>query len=155
MDEFSKIMSENGDAFSRMGGTADNGARSFIKISSDLNKSNLGQNLRRIKRSLLQSLIQEFKAIMLSLQTIYMLSVVNIQHQITELIFLETRSQTLLQTSMDTELTLQVSLNLFFQKLKSSPSNITTLKLPARQILMPQSRQFNTLLIITLIKMLL
>jgi len=48
MDEFSKIMSENGDAFSRMGGTADNGARSFIKISSDLNKSNLGQNLRAL-----------------------------------------------------------------------------------------------------------
>ena len=48
MDQFAKLMSTNGDAFSRMGGTANEGALAFSKVSNDLLKSGAGDNLRAL-----------------------------------------------------------------------------------------------------------
>jgi hypothetical protein len=48
LDQFSKVMTENSTAFARMGGTANEGARHFIKIGSELQKSNLGTDLRAL-----------------------------------------------------------------------------------------------------------
>lgn len=48
LDQFSKIMTENSDTFARMGGTVDQGARAFVNMSKDLNKSEAGQYLRSL-----------------------------------------------------------------------------------------------------------
>jgi len=45
LDQFSKIMTENGPAFARLGGTVDQGARAFIDLSKNLNKSGSTEKL--------------------------------------------------------------------------------------------------------------
>ncbi len=46
MSEFKEIVAANSQAFTKMGGSADEGARSFFKAANDINKSELGSNLR-------------------------------------------------------------------------------------------------------------
>lgn len=48
MDQFTKLASANGEAFSKMGGTADQGARAFVKASNDLLRSEAGTKLRAL-----------------------------------------------------------------------------------------------------------
>ena len=48
LGEFGKVMKENAPAFARMGGSVNDGARAFIAISSTLNKSSLGTDLRAL-----------------------------------------------------------------------------------------------------------
>jgi hypothetical protein len=48
MDQFNKLMSENSPVFARLGATADQGTRAFIKISGDLNNSKAGDYLRSL-----------------------------------------------------------------------------------------------------------
>lgn len=48
LEGFSNLMKNNSEAFSRMGGTAEQGARSFINVANTLQKSDLGTNLRAL-----------------------------------------------------------------------------------------------------------
>lgn len=45
LQQFGELVTKNNDAFSRMGGTVDQGVRSFAKLSNDLIKSPLGSEL--------------------------------------------------------------------------------------------------------------
>jgi hypothetical protein len=45
IDEFSKIMKDNSEAFARMGGTADEGARAFSAVGKELIQSPVGKQL--------------------------------------------------------------------------------------------------------------
>jgi len=48
LTEFGNLIAKNSDAFSRMGGTANEGAIAFSKASNDIFKSSLGDNLRAL-----------------------------------------------------------------------------------------------------------
>jgi hypothetical protein len=48
MDQFAKLMKENSQAFAKMGGTADEGAQAFTKVSQELMKGPLGRNLQAL-----------------------------------------------------------------------------------------------------------
>jgi hypothetical protein len=48
LDQFSKLMSENGPSFARLGTTANQGAEQFIKLSSRLQQSKAGEDLRAL-----------------------------------------------------------------------------------------------------------
>lgn len=48
MDEFAGLMKRNSDTFSRMGGTADEGARAFVNMAASLQKSGAGDHLRAL-----------------------------------------------------------------------------------------------------------
>jgi hypothetical protein len=45
LDQFTKLVSENGEAFAKMGSTAGEGAKSFVKLSNTLINSPVGDNL--------------------------------------------------------------------------------------------------------------
>ena len=45
LDQFSKIMKENSEAFAKMGGTADEGARAFSAVGKELIQSDVGKHL--------------------------------------------------------------------------------------------------------------
>ena len=47
-EQFSKVVSQNGDALSRMGGTVDQGAKSFVRLSNSLLSSKAGDELRAL-----------------------------------------------------------------------------------------------------------
>lgn len=46
--DFTKVVSNNSEAFSRMGGTVDQGAKAFVKLSNSLLSSEAGDNLRAL-----------------------------------------------------------------------------------------------------------
>jgi hypothetical protein len=46
LDEFAGFVTKNSDALSRMGGTTDEGARNFVKLSTSIRNSKLGEELR-------------------------------------------------------------------------------------------------------------
>lgn len=48
MDQFSKLMKENSQTFAKMGGSADEGAQAFTKVSQELMKGPLGRNLQAL-----------------------------------------------------------------------------------------------------------
>ena len=48
LDQFTQVMKNNSEAFAKMGGTADQGAKSFINLSSSLQKSEVGSDLRAL-----------------------------------------------------------------------------------------------------------
>ena len=48
MDEFGKLMKENSQSFAKMGGTADQGAQAFTKVSQELMKGPMGRNLQAL-----------------------------------------------------------------------------------------------------------
>lgn len=48
MTEFANLMKANGEVFSRMGGTVDQGAKAFVKASNTLLSSDAGKNLRAL-----------------------------------------------------------------------------------------------------------
>lgn len=45
LDKFTELVSKNGETFARMGGTADEGARAFVRLSNSLIKSPIGDKL--------------------------------------------------------------------------------------------------------------
>lgn len=48
MDEFANLMKNNSQSFAKMGGTADDGAKAFTKVSTDMMKGPLGKNLQAL-----------------------------------------------------------------------------------------------------------
>ncbi len=48
LDQFTSLMKNNSEAFARMGGTADQGAKSFVKLSNSLLSSEAGDELRAL-----------------------------------------------------------------------------------------------------------
>jgi hypothetical protein len=48
MDEFAKLMKSNSETFARMGGTAEQGAQAFTKVSTEMMKGPLGRNLQAL-----------------------------------------------------------------------------------------------------------
>ena len=48
LDQFTNIVKNNSEAFARMGGTAEEGAKSFIKVSQTMLKSDFGDRLRAL-----------------------------------------------------------------------------------------------------------
>ena len=48
MQEFSTLMSTNSATFAKMGGSVDAGARAFVAVSNELNKSSMGSDLRSL-----------------------------------------------------------------------------------------------------------
>lgn len=48
MDQFAKLMKENSQSFAKMGGTADEGAQAFTKVSQELMKGPMGRNLQAL-----------------------------------------------------------------------------------------------------------
>jgi hypothetical protein len=48
MDEFTNLMKNNSQSFAKMGGTADEGAKAFTKVSTDMMKGPLGKNLQAL-----------------------------------------------------------------------------------------------------------
>lgn len=48
MDQFAKIVADNGATFAKMGGSVDQGARAFVNISNTLNKSEMGTGLKAL-----------------------------------------------------------------------------------------------------------
>jgi hypothetical protein len=48
MDEFANLMKNNSQSFAKMGGTADEGAKAFSKVSTDMMKGPLGKNLQAL-----------------------------------------------------------------------------------------------------------
>jgi hypothetical protein len=48
MDEFANLMKNNSQSFAKMGGTADEGAKAFTKVSTDMMKGPLGKNLQAL-----------------------------------------------------------------------------------------------------------
>jgi len=48
LDQFTSVMKNNSEAFAKMGGTADQGAKAFTNLSSSLQKSEAGSELRAL-----------------------------------------------------------------------------------------------------------
>ena len=54
LGDFSKVVKEHSGTFARMGGTADEGAKAFVKLSKELNSSKTGDDLRGLGYSTTQ-----------------------------------------------------------------------------------------------------
>jgi len=48
MDQFNRVIADNSTTFARLGGTVDQGAKAFVKMSSDLNNSEAGDYLKSL-----------------------------------------------------------------------------------------------------------
>jgi hypothetical protein len=48
LDGFTKLLKDNSQAFAKMGGTADEGARAFVKVANQMQKSEIGDQLRAL-----------------------------------------------------------------------------------------------------------
>jgi hypothetical protein len=48
LDGFANLMKNNSEAFAKMGGTADQGAQAFVNVATELQKSEVGKDLRAL-----------------------------------------------------------------------------------------------------------